>query len=127
MTDRAAYFVVAQVMGRSTPAIYWDELRRGGVPHLEYVTRLDALPNGKELLAAPLAQLFAVYQVLKKRGKLPPRWEPPPRKKADAEGTKVLHGHRELFARRFLPDAPAEPWPDPDAIGARRITPLQGG
>jgi hypothetical protein len=118
MTDRAAYFVVATVMGRSTPAIYWDELPRAPIPHLEYVTRLDALPNGKAMLAASLAQLFAVYRVLKKRGKLPPRWEPPPKKKD--EGTKAAYGHRELFARRYLPDAPAEPWPDPETVGSRR-------
>ena len=80
MTDRAAYFVVARRMGQPTPMIFWDELPKAPIRGLEYVVRLDELPNGGALVRASLAQLFAVYQLLKKRGKLPPRWEPKPQK-----------------------------------------------
>lgn len=111
MTDRPAYFVVALRLGRPTPMLFWDELPSTPIRGLEYVVRLDTFPNGAELVRASLAQLFAVYQVLKKRGKLPPRWEPPPRPKAEA--AKVRTGHREQHPRRHLPDGPIEPWPEP--------------
>ena len=75
MCSRPAYFVVSRSMGREVPAIFWDELPREPIPNLVYVTRLDQLSNGAELLSEPLSQLFAVYQHLRKRGKLPPRWE----------------------------------------------------
>jgi hypothetical protein len=77
MKYRAAFFVVARVNGRPNPAIYWDELPRAPIRNAEYVVRLDRLPGGEHLLEQSLAQLFATYQTLKKRGKLPPRWEPP--------------------------------------------------
>ena len=77
MSERAAYFVVSRSMGREVPAIFWDELPREPIRNLIYVVRLDQLPNAADLLRASLGQLFAVYQHLLKRGKLPPRWEPP--------------------------------------------------
>jgi hypothetical protein len=44
-----------------------------------WLAAIDAgtLPNGEQLVAAPLSDLFAVYCVLKRKGKLPPRYEPP--------------------------------------------------
>jgi len=87
MTDRAAFFVVAlDLFGREVPAIYWDELPKAPIRRMTYVVRLDTFPNAEKLLAASLAQLFEVYQQLKRRGKLPPRWEPPkPKKEAAPE------------------------------------------
>ena len=93
MSGRAAYFTVSRVMGREVPAIFWDELPRTPIPNLVYVTRLDQLPNGSLLIHRPLKDLYSVYQHLQRRGKLPPRWQPPPRQKAEA--AKVLVGHRE--------------------------------
>jgi hypothetical protein len=77
MTDRAAYFVVQRLYGREVPAIYWDELPKAPLRALVYIQRLDLFPNGAQLVKASLADLFAVYQMLKRKGKLPPRWEPP--------------------------------------------------
>lgn len=77
MTDRPAYFVVARWCGREVPAIYWDELPRQPIRGLEYVIRLDILPNAAAMMRAPVSDLLGVYRFLKKRGKLPPRWEPP--------------------------------------------------
>lgn len=88
---RPCYFVVARLMGRPAPMLYWDELPREPIRHLEYVVRLDEL--APSLVTSPLADLFAVYLRLKKLGKLPPRWEPPPRPKAEA--ARNLLGHRE--------------------------------
>lgn len=106
---RAAYFTVALVLGREVPAIWWDELPRAPIRDLVYVVRLDQLPHGEALCAAPLCDLYAVYCHLKKRGKLPPKWEPPPRPKAEAATAKA--GHREVHVRRYLPDLPyEEPW-----------------
>lgn len=104
---RPAYFVVSRELGRETPIIYWDELPKAPIRNLVYVQRLDQFPNGADLVRAPLANLFAVYQLLKKRGKLPPQWQPPPRPKEDT-AAKVREGHREVHARRYLPDAPYE-------------------
>jgi hypothetical protein len=77
VTDRAAFFVVTRWLGREMPAIYWDELPRAPIHNLVYVVRLDTFPNGDKLVDAPLADLYAVYTMLKRKGKLPPRWEPP--------------------------------------------------
>jgi hypothetical protein len=85
VTARPIYFVVTKVMGRSCPAIYWDELPRTPIRNLEYVIRLDELPNADKLLAASLNALFAVYLALKRRGNLPPRWEPLKQKKPTQE------------------------------------------
>lgn len=94
MSDlRPAYFVVRRIYGREVPAIYWDELPREPVRFLVYIVRLDQLPGGEALLRAPLPQLWRYYQILKAVGKLPPRWEPPPRPKG--KPAKLLVGHRE--------------------------------
>jgi hypothetical protein len=77
MIERACFFVVARQFGRSTPMIFWDELPKAPIRNLEYVLRLDVLPNAVALVNASLKQLFATYLALKTRGKLPPRWEPP--------------------------------------------------
>jgi hypothetical protein len=82
--ERACYFVVAKIMGRSTPMIFWDELPKAPIRHLEYVLRLDVLPTGVALVNASLKQLFATYLALKMRGELPPRWEPPKPKTPEA-------------------------------------------
>jgi hypothetical protein len=82
--SRPAYFVIQHVMGRSEPAIYWDDLPRQPLRNLEYVVRLDTL--SPVLATMPLADLFAVYLRLKKQGKLPPRWDP---KKKPAEATNA--------------------------------------
>ena len=104
--SRPAYFVVSLVDGREVPAIWWDELPRLPIRNLIYVVRPDVLPNGAALCAASLGQLYDVFCHLRKRGKLPPRWEPPPRPKAEAP--KVYQGHREVHPRRHLPDLPYE-------------------
>jgi hypothetical protein len=107
MTTRPAYFVVTRdYFGRETPALYWDELPERGIRRLVYLQRLDLLPNAAALCGASLDQLFTVYQFLQKRGKLPPRWEPPPRPQAERPAVKT--GYREVHARRHLPDAPYE-------------------
>jgi hypothetical protein len=104
-TDRPAYFVVTRINGGGeVPAIFWDELPKAPIRNLVYVQRLDLFPNAAALVNAPLSQLFAVYEFLKARGKLPPRWQPPPRPKAASPTRKP--GHREYHARRFLPDPP---------------------
>jgi hypothetical protein len=73
---RPAYFVVAlNNTGREAPAVYWDELPRGGIRRRVYVVRLDLMPGAEALCAAPLQQLFAIYLRLKRIGKLPPQWE----------------------------------------------------
>lgn len=87
MTDRPAYFVVQRIMGRETPLIFWDELPKAPIRNLVYIQRLDLFPNGADLVRAPLGNLFAVYQHLKARGKLPPRWEPPKPKKEAPPGS----------------------------------------
>jgi hypothetical protein len=87
MTARPAFFIVTRQYGRETPAIFWDELPRAPIRNLVYVQRLDLFPNGADLVRAPLAQLFAVYQHLKAREKLPPRWEPPKPKKEAPPGS----------------------------------------
>jgi hypothetical protein len=107
MTTRPTYFVVAKVMGKSYPCVYWDELPRAPIRNLEYVLRLDVLPNADRLVAASLKDLFAVYLVLKRRGKLPPRYEPP--RKPPAEKPEILVGHREsqrgvIDRARHIPD-----------------------
>jgi hypothetical protein len=105
---RPAYFVVQRINGGGeVPAIFWDELPRQPIRNLVYVQRLDLFPNGAALVNAPLSQLFEVYQFLKARGKLPPRWQPPPRKNYTGPA-KLKPGHREYHARRFMPDAPYE-------------------
>lgn len=82
MTDRAAYLVISRRLGRPTPAIYWDELPRAPVYELEYVVRLDQLPEDNLLrLDVPLTRLATIYTTLKDAGKLPPRWEPPAKAK----------------------------------------------
>lgn len=75
---RAAYFVVTLgSRNEDVPSIYWDELPpRNPIRRLVYVQRLDLFPNGEQLCNASLEQLLAAYQMLKKRGKLPPSWEP---------------------------------------------------
>lgn len=95
--SRPAYFVVQRRYGREVPSIYWDELPRDPVRFLVYVVRLDQLPGGEALLRAPLDQLFRYYQILKAVGKLPPRWEPPPRPKGGP--AKLLLGHHEKNQR----------------------------
>ena len=72
---RPAYFVVQRVMGRETPAIYWDELPREPIRNLVYVTRLDVLPGAKSLSGEPLTWLYRLFCQLRRQGKLPPRWE----------------------------------------------------
>ena len=104
---RPAYFVVSLLNGRETPAIYWDELPRAPIPRLVYVLRLDQQPNAKALCEANLAKLYAVFCHMRKRGKLPPKYEPPPRK-AENGPAKLKEGHREYHSRRFLPDLPYE-------------------
>ena len=81
MTARPAFFVVTRQSGREVPAIYWDEVPKAPIRNLVYVQRLDLFPNAADLVRAPLSDLFAVYQHLQRRGKLPPRWEPPKPKK----------------------------------------------
>jgi hypothetical protein len=103
---RPAYFVVVlDFFGRETPAIFWDEPPRA-IRRMVYIVRLDQFPNGERLVKASLPQLFAVYRALKARGKLPPRWQPPPRSTAGPAQRKA--GHREYHARRFMPDLPYE-------------------
>lgn len=93
MSDlRPAYFVVRRLAGREVAEIYWDYMPSESVRFLVYVVRLDQLPGGEALLRAPLDQLHRYYQILKACGKLPPRWEPPPRKQG--EPAKLLVGHR---------------------------------
>ena len=106
--SRACYFVVARVLGREVPALYWEELPRAPIRNLTYVVRLDQLPNAEALglCNANLWELFRVYQHMKARGKLPPRWEPPPRPKTD-DGTKIMVGHRENLRRGI--DTPYDP------------------
>jgi hypothetical protein len=80
--DRPAYFIVQRINGGGeVPAIYWDELPRAPLRNLIYIQRLDLFPNGAALVRASLNDLYAVYRMLKARGKLPPRWEPPKPKK----------------------------------------------
>lgn len=92
ITERACFFVVAKVMGKSAPMIFWDELPKAPIRNLEYVLRLDVLPTGVALVNASLKQLFATYLALKMRGELPPRWEPPKPKKPDATAPAVAEG-----------------------------------
>ena len=80
MTDRPAYFVVRRHQGQEIPEIYWDELPRAEhrrLWDLVYILRLDEQPNAATLVNAPLEKLFATFKMMRMRGKLPPRWEPP--------------------------------------------------
>lgn len=77
---RPAYFVVRRHQGQEIPEIYWDELPRPEVRRLwdlVYILRLDEQPDAETVVNAPLGKLFATFQMLRRRGKLPPRWEPP--------------------------------------------------
>lgn len=89
---RPCYFVVA---GRA-PMLFWDELPRTLPRGLEYVVRLDLLPDGERLTRTPLRQLYGTYRALRRKGTLPPRWEPPPRPPAAQAQLKL--GHRESQA-----------------------------
>ena len=104
MTGRACYFTVERHMGKERPQLYWDELPRAPIRNLVYVLRLDTLPNGERMTRAQLSALYAVFCRLREQGKLPPRWEPPPRPKAG--GTTVRTGERFEHPRRHLPDLP---------------------
>ena len=78
MAERACFFTVERIQGREVPHLYWDELpHRRPIRNLVYVVRLDQLPNGSLMIHRPLKDLYSVYQHLQRRGKLPPRWEPP--------------------------------------------------
>lgn len=102
---RAAYFTVSRRLGREQPAIWWDELPRMPIRDLVYVIRLDQFPNADQLVTASLDQLYAVFCALRKKGKLPPRWEPPP-PVTSGQKPVVRIGHREHHPRRHLPDLP---------------------
>lgn len=102
MTARPCYFVVAKVNDLEVAALYWDELPMHPIRKRLYVVRLDQL--NPKLCEAQLADLYTVFCHLRKRGKLPPGWEPPPRPKS--ERAKHLLGHREYHPRRFMPDLP---------------------
>jgi hypothetical protein len=73
---RPAYFVVQRFFGHAHPVIYWDELPRQPLRHLEYIVRLDQFPNGELLVETTLDQLMRLYTFMKARGTLPPRWDP---------------------------------------------------
>ena len=73
--SRPCYFTVERILGRQVPKLYWDDLPRTPIRGLEYVVRLDQLPNGSLWQHRPLKDLLAVYQHLKRLRKLPPRWE----------------------------------------------------
>jgi hypothetical protein len=111
---RPAYFVVAKRHGQECPAVYYDELPRQPIRNLVFVVRLDQLPNGHDLVRASTGDLYAVYCRLRDRGKLPPRWEPPPKPKAAA--AERLVGHREAFVPSWDSTLPGEPWRDPGTI-----------
>jgi hypothetical protein len=90
MSRRPCFFVVAlDYVGRPQPALYWDELPRTPIRRMVYVQRLDLFPNADKLMSASLEQLFETYQRLKRRGKLPPRWEPPKPEKGGAAPAEV--------------------------------------
>lgn len=73
MSERV-YFGVIRWNGAEQPRLFFDivpnDLQRRGSP-LVYCTRLDNMPNGEQMITAPLAYLFAVYRRLRDRGKLP--------------------------------------------------------
>jgi hypothetical protein len=118
-----AYFVVAKRHGVECVAIYHQELPRAPIRNLVYVVRLDTLPNGHDLVRASTGQLYAVYCRLRDRGKLPPRWEPPP--KSQAAKAERLIGHREGFARTWDSSRPAEPYPRPEDIKPKLDAPAR--
>jgi hypothetical protein len=118
-----AYFVVAKRHGVERVAIYHDELPRATIRNMVYVVRLDTLPNGHDLVRAPTGQLYAVYCRLRDRGKLPPRWEPPPKPKA-AKAERLI-GHREDFARTWDSDRPGMPYPRPEDIKPKLEAPAR--
>lgn len=94
MSDlRPAYFVVRRRYGREVPEIYWDELPREPLRGLVYVVRLDQLPGAASLTGQPTTWLYRLFCQLRRQGKLPPRWVPPPPKQAGKAVIKF--GHRE--------------------------------
>lgn len=93
MSERPAYFVVQKIAGLERPAIYWDELPREPLRNLVYVVRLDQLPGAASLTGQPTTWLYRVFCHLRRQGTLPPRYEPPPRPKAEKPVPKP--GHRE--------------------------------
>jgi hypothetical protein len=104
--SRPAYFIVQKTDLGLRPTIFWDEMPRERPRGIEYVVRLDELPGGDKLVERPLSELFGVYLQMKRRGNLPPQWQPPKRPPAPEE--KRLLGHREVHPRRHLLDAPYE-------------------
>lgn len=96
MSERPAYFVVQKFAGLERPAIYWDELPREPLRNLVYVVRLDQLPGATSLTGQPTTWLYRVFCHLRRKGMLPPRYEPPPRKTAEKPVAKA--GHREPVA-----------------------------
>lgn len=109
MADEAIFFVVERTARGEQPAIYRDRLStrlttykppkdgvgrpivlrdlNGNVVDLNpmvYAVRLDRLPNGAELAAKPLPELYAIYRRLVANGKLPPpNLADPPRPKGE--------------------------------------------
>ncbi len=114
----ATYFVVAKRHGVEHAMIYHEELPTKPIRNLVYIVRLDTLPNGHDMVRASTNQLYLVYCHLRNRGKLPPRWEPPPKPKADNKA-ELLIGHRETFVATWDQSKPAMPHPKPEDIKRR--------
>lgn len=132
--SEAVYFVIERTEHGQQPAIYYDRLStrlstykamkdgtgrpivmrdlKGNVIDLNplvYAVRLDRLPNGAELAAKPLPELYAMYRRLCATGKLPPpNLADPPRPKGE-QGTLI----GEAFEVRNPPwhDQPREHFP----------------
>jgi hypothetical protein len=123
------WFLVRQHNGRESPALYFDflpadltrKLPRDERPVIIYGLRLDRLPEGERLAAMPLADLYALYQRLKARNKLPPQnFVDPPAKK---DAARALIGHRERRKPRPGHNLPGEPFPAPDGLRPRPEAP----
>jgi hypothetical protein len=121
--SEAVYFVIAKRHGVEHAALFHDELPRQPIRNLVYVLRLDQLPNSHDLVCASTGQLYAVYCRLRDRGKLPPRWEPPPKPKAAKP--ERLEGYREQFVPTWDSDRPGMPHPQPEDIKPKPDAPAR--
>jgi hypothetical protein len=131
----AVYFAIVRRLGRDEPQLFYDivppVLAAKGSP-LVYCTRIDTLPQGEQLLQAPLWRLLAVYEAMKADRVLPPE-DRGGRPQAAAGATRIGTGERYHYLSGWDRDAPAYPPLDDPAwragVGHKKTRPerLLGG
>lgn len=117
-------FAVERHAGGEKSGIYYDTrlptwLTAKGSDLLVYAVRLDKLPNGAELINRSVAELYSLFVHLRKAGKLPPSNLTEPPVKTQGRKGAILGEWWTPPARTWDASAPAEPYPDPNAVRPR--------